>query len=115
MRVTIKIAVFKHPNTTMRHLYYAYCPAFNMIGAGETVDYAVKEIERRLILLLEHRGKYPSYFKGFGWEITKDSIKVPTFTDEYAIKETKRIYEVENIEPQIIETNVELPPIRERF
>lgn len=112
MRVKVKLVVFRHPEPAKWGTYCSYCPELQyFFGRGETEKAVVDSVKTYLLQELYHRERYAN-LKICGWEITKDSIKVPTFTEEEAVRLTEESYELKINEYKILEIDVEVPEPR---
>lgn len=88
----------------------------NILERSKPINYKwlISIIRKHLYLDLCHRFKYKN-LQNLGWKITDTSIKVPTFTDEEAIRLTEQLYEIKISNYQIIELDVEVPPPTELY
>lgn len=112
MRVQVKVAVFRTDTNVWGYEYCSYCPATNYpFGRGVSVEEVIADVQSHLLKLLCHRNIYRN-LQNLGWEFTDTSIKVPTFTDEEAVRLTEQSYSTKIVEPQIIVVDVEVPNIR---
>lgn len=92
--VKIRVIVFEHPEPQIFGKFCGYCPSTNNFeGRGNSIKDVLTVIRKHLYLDLCHRFKYKN-LQNLGWEITNNSIKVPTFTDEEAIRLTEQLYEI---------------------
>ena len=113
--VKIKVVVFEHPQPEVWGKYCGYCPETqNFQSRGNTIDEVLEVVKHHLYLDLCHRFKYTN-LQNLGWEITENSIKVPIFADEEAVRLTERSYELKLDKFQILEIYVEVPPAKEFY
>lgn len=113
--VKIRAIVFEHPEPQIFGKFCGYCPATNNFeGRGNSIKDVLTIIRKHLYLDLCHRFKYKN-LQNLGWEITNNSIKVPTFTDEEAVRLAEQSYEIKISNPIIIEIDVEVPPPTELY
>lgn len=111
MRAKVKVVIFLADKSKWGYNYCSYCPAINYpFGCADTPDKAIANVQSYLLKLLCHREIYTN-LQNLGWEITNNSIKYPTFTDEKAISLTEQSYSTKIVEPKIIIVDVEVPTI----
>lgn len=112
MRVQVKIVVFMTDVRVWKYNFCSYCPAINYpFGRADSIEKIVADVQSQLLNLLCHREIYKNLHK-LGWKITDTSIKVPTFTDEEAVRLTEQSYSTKIVEPKIIVVDVEVPCVR---
>jgi hypothetical protein len=108
-RVQVKLVVFPTNKNEWHNNYCSYCPAINYpFGRADSIEKVVADVQSQLLKLLCHREIYKN-LQNLGWKITDTSIKVPTFTDEEAVRLTEQSYEIKISNPIIIEIDVEVP------
>lgn len=113
--VSVKLVVFKHPEPAKWDTYCSYCPELQYyFGRGETVNEVVKQVRQTLLEELQNRNDYKN-LQNLGWEIAENSIKVPIFTDEEAIRLSEQSYEITISNYQIIKIDVEVPPAKKMW
>lgn len=111
MRVQIKVVVFMTDVNVWKYNFCSYCPAINYsFGMGNSIKEVVADVQSHLLKLLCYREIYKN-LQNLGWEFTDTSIKVPTFTDEEAVRITEQFYSTTIVEPKIIVVDVEVPII----
>lgn len=112
MRVRVKVVIFLADKSKWGYNYCSYCPAINYpFGCADTPNEVIANVQSYLLKLLCYREIYTN-LQNLGWEFTDTSIKVPTFTDEEAVRLTEQSYSTKIVEPQIIVVDVEVPNIR---
>jgi hypothetical protein len=108
MQVSVKLVVFKHPEWEPCCSYFPELEYF--FGRGDSVEKCVECIKNNLLWELQNRFKLRK-LKIRGWEVSKNSIIVPKFTDEEAVTLTEESYEIKIPEFQIVVINVEVPEV----
>lgn len=107
--VSVKLVVFRHPEPARWDTYASYCPAtHNFCARGKSLAQVLAFFKEMLYRELQNR-MYFDNLKNYGWEVSENSAKPPTFADEYLVSETERMFEVTIKDPIIITINVELP------
>ena len=74
----------------------------------KSAEEVLSVINRHFVQELTHRLRYKN-LKIRGWEVSENSVKPPTFTDEKIVSLTEQLYEIRIVEPKIVALNVELP------
>lgn len=113
MKVTVNAVVFRHPEPTAWGVYCSYCPELQYFyGRGNTIQEVIERIREHLFLELSHRGDYANLTKLYGWMVSENSIKVPTFTESEMVKLAEKSYELKIEDFQIIPITMEVPPVK---
>lgn len=108
-KVSVKLVVFRHPEPARWDTYASYCPStHNFCARGKSIAEVVSSFKEMLIIELQNRLSYKNY-RDYGWKVSENSAKPPTFADEYLVSETERMFDVTIKEPIIITVDVELP------
>lgn len=115
MEISVKVVVFEHPEPQTFGNYCGYCAANGYFCSGANVGDISDRVKDVISLELQQREKYPVHLLKFGWEITKNSIKVPIFTDEELVQRAESSYVLKIDNPIIVEINVELPKAQALF
>ena len=115
MEISVKVVVFQHKKTAAQgnlwsKKYGSYCPELRYFFHSDSENEIIDNLKRHLYQELCHRFRYDN-LKNRGWEITENSIKIPTFADEEYFQMTGKIYPT-IVEPKIIVVNVEVPEPR---
>ena len=110
MRAQAKVIDFMADVHVWGYNFCSYCPATNYFGMANSVGEVVADVQSHLLRLLCYREVYKN-LANLGWEFTDISIKVPTFTDEEAVRLTEQFYSTTIVEPKIIVVDVEVPII----